>query len=77
VGLAVVGSATAYRLGLWASITGPDDGAEDFYFQNIAACVTNCNPPIAEPGTLALFGVGLAAAARALGRRRRKQREAN
>jgi hypothetical protein len=68
---------TAYRIGLWANITGTDDGPEDFYFQRVAACVTNCNPPIPEPGTLALFGTGLAAGARALARRRRKQQTAN
>jgi PEP-CTERM motif len=67
---------TAYRIGLWANITGTDDGPEDFYFQRVDACVTNCNPPIPEPGTMALLGTGLVAGARAFARRRRKQQAA-
>lgn len=62
---------TAYRIGLWANITGSDDGPEDFYFQSIV-CTTNCNPPpVPEPTSLALFGSGLFAAASAMYRRRR------
>lgn len=61
---------TAYRIGLWANITGTDDGPEDFYFQSVV-CTTNCNPPVPEPTSLALFGSGLFAAASAVYRRRR------
>jgi hypothetical protein len=65
-------SPTLYRIGLWANITGSDDGPEDFYFQSIV-CTTNCNPPppVPEPASLALFGSGLFAAASAMYRRRR------